>query len=229
VQVAWSPETDTPTAWAEFFNKIKDGLLLAFDSAVSQREEEVRRSEGQRQMPGWNFCTFFILKVSSFERNPVCILISIQESLASSFEGVTLYEDAYTQYEELEALFYQAVKEQNLSWFGNLINPANGDDSSSLLSTSKKAYRDLILANTISIFDFRIYVLSRQCELLARQSRLIEISKKAKAFLGAFGRRLQEIEVRPTPVEDQVVDHCAYRTHCHVSSSSLGYTPLPSV
>ena len=63
VQVAWSSETDGPTVWAEFFNKIKDGLLLAFDSAVSQREDEVKRSESQRQMPGWNFCTFFILKV----------------------------------------------------------------------------------------------------------------------------------------------------------------------
>jgi trafficking protein particle complex subunit 10 len=51
--------------WAELMNKIKDGVISAFDSAVSQREDEVKRSEGQRQMPGWNFCTFFILKVCS--------------------------------------------------------------------------------------------------------------------------------------------------------------------
>jgi hypothetical protein len=63
VQVAWSQEIDNPAVWAELMNKIKDGVLSTFDSAVSQREEEVRRSEGQRQMPGWNFCTFFILKV----------------------------------------------------------------------------------------------------------------------------------------------------------------------
>ena len=37
--------------------------MAAFDSAVMQRSEEVKRSENQRQMPGWNFCTFFILKV----------------------------------------------------------------------------------------------------------------------------------------------------------------------
>jgi hypothetical protein len=64
VQLAWSTGYDNPTAWAELVNKIKDGLLSAFDSAVVQREEEVKRSESQRQMPGWNFCTFFILKVS---------------------------------------------------------------------------------------------------------------------------------------------------------------------
>jgi hypothetical protein len=45
-------------------NKIKEGILFSFDAAVGQREDEVRRSENQRQMPGWNFCTFFILKVT---------------------------------------------------------------------------------------------------------------------------------------------------------------------
>jgi hypothetical protein len=53
-----------PAAWVDVVAKIKEGLLFSFDSAVSLREEEVRRSESQRQMPGWNFCTFFILKAS---------------------------------------------------------------------------------------------------------------------------------------------------------------------
>lgn len=119
----------------------------------------------------------------------------MQESLANSFEGVNLFEDAYTQFEELETSFYQVLKERNLSWFGTLINPVSGDDSSPLLSVSKKAYRDLILANTISVFDFRIYLLSRQCELLAQRGRINEISRKAAAFLGAFGRRLRDVEV----------------------------------
>lgn len=63
VQLVLSTDYDNPTIWAEFVNKMKDGILSAFDAALSQREEEVKRSEGQRQMPGWNFCTFFILKV----------------------------------------------------------------------------------------------------------------------------------------------------------------------
>lgn len=63
VQLVWSTGTNNPAAWAEFLNKLRDGVLSAFESAVIQREEDVRRSEGQRQMPGWNFCTFFILKV----------------------------------------------------------------------------------------------------------------------------------------------------------------------
>ncbi|KAG6918038.1 hypothetical protein DXG01_016893 [Tephrocybe rancida] len=183
VQVAWSPETDAPAVWAELINKIKDGVLSAFDLSVAQKGEEVRRSESQRQMPGWNFCTFFILK----------------ESLASSFEGVTLFEDAYGQYDELETSFYHVLKEKNLSWFGTLITPTSGDDSSPLLSITRKAYRDLILVNTISVFDFRIYLLSRQCELLAQRGRTSEICRKAAAFLSAFSRRLRDVEATLPP------------------------------
>jgi hypothetical protein len=63
VQLAWPIAKDNPAAWAELLSKVKDGLLSAFDAAVSQREDEVKRSESQQSMPGWNFCTFFILKV----------------------------------------------------------------------------------------------------------------------------------------------------------------------
>ncbi|KAF8831376.1 hypothetical protein HHX47_DHR1000473 [Lentinula edodes] len=184
VQLVWSTGTNNPAAWAEFLNKLRDGVLSAFESAVIQREEDVRRSEGQRQMPGWNFCTFFILK----------------ESLATSFEGMTLYDDALVVYEELEISFYQVLKEKNLSWFGTLITPSPTDDSAPLLSISKKTYKDLILANNISVFDFRIYVLSRQCELLAKAGRLTEVCQKVGVFLSAFGRRLREIESEIPPL-----------------------------
>jgi hypothetical protein len=67
VQLVWSTTgNENPAVWADLITKIKDGILSAFDSAVTHREEEVKRSEGQRQMPGWNFCTFFILKVHRF-------------------------------------------------------------------------------------------------------------------------------------------------------------------
>lgn len=106
-----------------------------------------------------------------------------------------IFEDALGQYDQLEASFYNVLKEKNLSWFGTLIAPQPKDDSSPLLSTTKKPYRDLILANTISIFDFRVYLLSRQCALLAKLGRIAEVGRRAVAFLGAFGRRLREIEV----------------------------------
>ncbi|KAI0748290.1 trafficking protein particle complex subunit 10 [Daedaleopsis nitida] len=178
VQLIWSADKDNPTVWADLITKVKDGVLSAFDAAVTQREDEVRRSEGQRQMPGWNFCTFFILK----------------ESVASSLEGMNLHEDALQQYYELEATFSQVLREKNMSWFGTLITPMPSDDSVPLLTVTKKPYRDLILANTISVFDFRVYLLARQCALLSKIGDLEELCQKAAAFLSTFARTLRDVE-----------------------------------
>jgi trafficking protein particle complex subunit 10 len=108
---------------------------------------------------------------------------------------VNLCEDALLQYDELEALYSYVLKDKNLSWFGSFIEPGPQDDSSPLLSITKKPYRDLILANTISVFDFRVYLLTRQCLLLAKLGRVLEITRKAASFLGSFGRRLREMTV----------------------------------
>ncbi|TFY59462.1 hypothetical protein EVJ58_g5755 [Rhodofomes roseus] len=178
VQLVWASDFENPAAWAEFITKLKEGILAAFDSAFTQREAEMKRSEGQIQMPGWNFCTFFILK----------------ESLAISLEGINLFEDALEQYNELEAAFFKVVRDRNLSWFGSLIDPDPEDDSAPLLSTTRKPYRDLILGNTISIFDFRIYLLARQCILLSKLGRVAEICRRSEKFLTNFGRRLRELE-----------------------------------
>ncbi|KAF8968386.1 trafficking protein particle complex subunit 10 [Flammula alnicola] len=184
IQVNWVTGNENPVAWAEFISKIKDGLLYAFDSAIELRQEEVRRSENQQSMPGWNFCTFFILK----------------ESLASSFEGMNLFEEALIPYDELESSFYRVSREKNMSWFGSLIPQDPKDDVSPLLSITRKSYRELILANTISVFDFRIYLLARQCQLLAKMGRMNEITSKVGFFLGAFGKRLREVESTLPPL-----------------------------
>ncbi|RXW22699.1 hypothetical protein EST38_g3139 [Candolleomyces aberdarensis] len=178
VQLTYVSDNDNTLVWAEFFNKFKEGISNAFSNAIAVRREEVRRSEGQQNMPGWNFCTFFVLK----------------ESLATSYEGVNLFEDALYQYEELESLFLHVSKEKNFSWFGSLISPVTGDDSAPLLSISKKPYREMILANTITVFDFRNYILSRQCGLMAKMGCLSDVPRKVASFLGSFSKRLFEIE-----------------------------------
>ena len=120
----------------------------------------------------------------------------VQESVANSLEGMSLYEDALQQYYELEATFFQVLQEKNLSWFGALITPMPTDDSAPLLSVTKKPYRDFILANTISVFDFRVYLLARECALLSKVGDMEELCRKASSFLSTFGRTLREVEVR---------------------------------
>lgn len=119
-----------------------------------------------------------------------------QESLAHSFEGVHLNEDALLIYEELEASFLQVQKEQNLSWFGKLGGTGPQDDSLSVLDTSAKPYRDLLISSNISIFDFRIYVFARQCVLLGKLGRITEIAKRGQWFVASLAQRLRENQVR---------------------------------
>ncbi|KAK4686207.1 trafficking protein particle complex subunit 10, partial [Tremellales sp. Uapishka_1] len=179
VQVNLPPVGNSdPAAWPEVINKLKESIVFAFDGAIIEREDEVKRGESQQMTIGWNFCTWFLLK----------------ESLAHSFEGVNLFEDALLTYEELEASFFQVLKEQNLTWFGKLGAAGPLDDSLSILDTSVKQYRDLLQTSTISIFDFRIYVFARQCALLGKLGRITEIAKRGQWFVASLTRRLRENE-----------------------------------
>nr|XP_031863557.1 uncharacterized protein CI109_000809 [Kwoniella shandongensis]KAA5530629.1 hypothetical protein CI109_000809 [Kwoniella shandongensis] len=173
------PGTSDPAAWPEVINKLKESLITAFDGAILEREEEVKRGEAQRQTVGWNFCTWFLLK----------------ESLAQSFEAVNLPEDSLIIYEELEASFFQVLKEQNLSWFGKLGATGSHDDSLPILDTTVKPYRELLRNSAISIFDFRVYVFARQGVLLGKLGRITEVAKRGQWFVASLTRRLRENEV----------------------------------
>ena len=151
-------------------------------------------------------------------------LMTTQESLAFLFEGMGLFEDALVQYDELEGLFFQLSKEKNMTWFGTFISPGSKDDSGPLLSLSRKAYRDLILANTITVFDFNVYLLARQCLILGMMGKVLDVCQKSGTFLAMFGERVREAQV--------CADHPAFSTYsdnqrrgcCHDSSSNLGLT-----
>ncbi|RDA91102.1 hypothetical protein CP533_6697 [Ophiocordyceps camponoti-saundersi (nom. inval.)] len=192
-------EQDAENAWSSLMAKFKSLILTSFDRRVSQYEEDIKEKDAQRSLPGWNFCTFFILK----------------EGLARGFESVGLIEDALVGYdelgvgldtvvhghaitglpeqsggamlsftEELKQLLRKArkahasqaqtatnddggdVEVENLQ-SGTVAKDAARDDI--IISSTKKAYRDLILENKVSVFDFRCYIFSRQISLLLRQ------------------------------------------------------------
>ena len=189
-------------------NRLKESIVHAFDAAVMEREEEVKRGEAQRLTVGWNFCTWFLLKVCKIGHSskgpgtrvrplecPRVSLLILQESLAHSFEGLSLPEDALLVYEELDATFLQILKEQNLSWFGKLGATGATDDSLPILDTAAKPYRDMLQQSHISVFDFRIYVFARQAALLGALGRITEVAKRGQWFVASLARRLRECEV----------------------------------
>jgi trafficking protein particle complex subunit 10 len=174
--IAESPQ-EQDRAWSDVISKFKILILLSFDLRVSQYEEDIRKNEAQRSFPGWNFNTFFMLK----------------EGLARGFESVGLVEDALLGYDELSVGLDTVIRDQAkdetqggvilshsedlYTKVSSIAQKADGSDTQELqsdlheehpISAQKKDYRGLILANNISVFDFRSYVFARQMSLLLR-------------------------------------------------------------
>lgn len=84
-----------------------------------------------------------------------------------------------------------------LTWYGKFGGMQEGDDDANLLDLNKKPYRDLIMQNTISVFDFRTYLFGRQCNLLFRLRRPVEICNRALKFIPSFAKTVREHVVRP--------------------------------
>jgi hypothetical protein len=185
---------ENEVAWVDLISKFKSLILASFDMRVSQYEEDIREKDAQRSLPGWNFCTFFMLK----------------EGLARGFESVGLVEDALVGYDELAVGLDAIVREQASTGGGAAhgrsflpytedlkrqvekaraaalreddaeeeetddpidlqsgVAPASDADEIPL-NALKKRYRQLILSNDISVFDFRCYLFARQLSLLLR-------------------------------------------------------------
>lgn len=183
---------DAENAWLDLIGKFRSLILSSFDVRVSQYEEDIKEKDAQRTLPGWNFCTFFILK----------------EGLARGFESVGLVEDALIGYDELSVgldtvVQVQAVAGSAEAHGGSLLSftedlrdlarrsvalasgaNANVEDEEAVdlqstngspdifeaipIASTKKPYRDLILANNVSVYDFRCYIFARQISLLLR-------------------------------------------------------------
>ncbi|OBZ90744.1 Trafficking protein particle complex subunit 10 [Choanephora cucurbitarum] len=188
------PEGPYSELWDGFIEKIKECILSSFDMQVLQIQDDTRRLDMQRHMPGWNYCTFFILK----------------EGLAQAYEIMTLYEDALIQYDELEASFYQVLRDKALAWFGHFGGTDPGDDSGNILDFKRKNYRDLINKNIISVFDFRSYLFARQCRMLLKLQRVIEVTARAQLFITNFIPAIRETEelLAPHFVESWVFSAC---------------------
>lgn len=186
VPVPESP-TESEMAWLDLIAKFKTHILASFDARVSQYEDDIREKDSQRRLPGWNFCTFFVLK----------------EGLARAFESVGLVEDALVLYDELgfglDAIAQDQGKKEKgevtpddvvggkfVGWTKESIwwiekarkrrlarlEGRNEDqeevDDGNPLGTERKHYRELILSNEISLFDFKCYLFARQSTLLLR-------------------------------------------------------------
>jgi hypothetical protein len=171
---------DENNSWADLFESILDGLASSFGSLLTQAQEDVRKMDSQRLIPGFNFCNFFMLK----------------EGLAEAYECLGMHEEAYLTYHELDAAFFQcvdsAMQKDTSPWSENYGATEPGDDSVDITSSTCKSYHSRLADNTISIFDFRNYSFARQCHLMVRLGRPVEICTRARWHIGISVRSLRQ-------------------------------------
>ena len=216
--------------WHDLVDSLKACILRSFDARVAQYESDIRERDSQRALPGWNFCTFFVLK----------------EGLARGFESLGLLEDALGVYDELSLGLDVLVKEQaqkddhddsgalltfskeSKALLRDALNPGSQDSpplasdfplelkqilavdrDSFPFDVDKKDYRNLILSNDVSALDLRIYLFTREIEVLGQQARsdvvksshsnkvganpdiLADVTERATQFISLAGRALR--------------------------------------
>ncbi|KAL9615048.1 MAG: hypothetical protein Q9167_000471 [Letrouitia subvulpina] len=196
--------SERSVGWDDLTSKLKALILMSFDLRVTQYENDIKEKESQRNLPGWNFNTFFVLK----------------EGLARGFESVGLVEDALAGYHELSVGLntileyhdaedsvdhqkghFKHITEDLSAVLRRLLDSeqlrdqdtANTDSSSPVLADhqpehphnfgdnvldfDRKPFRELILANNISRYDFQCYLFAKEVSLLLRLANVTSFGK----------------------------------------------------
>ncbi|KAI9502137.1 hypothetical protein BX070DRAFT_226814 [Coemansia spiralis] len=168
--------SDAIESWNAVFLVIRERVVQALEDRVAGMAEEIRRLDANRLMPGWNYCKFFIVK----------------EGLVNMYRLMGLRSEALAQYDELEAVFSQLLDSHRLSWFSKFGGGQPGDDFTDLLDEKRKPYHKQMAENSITMFDFRIYLLGRQCQLLIDLEDYTELVNRAQHFISTFSKAMRE-------------------------------------
>ncbi|KAL8668749.1 MAG: hypothetical protein Q9168_006635 [Polycauliona sp. 1 TL-2023] len=198
IQITRAPHTGqkqvSSDGWEDFVTKAKSLILSSFDLRVTQYEEDIKEREAQSNIPGWNFNTFFVLKeglARGFEsvglvedaltgyRELAVGLNSIIEGRGERDQHGEHFKD-FT--DDLSATLKTALQSGESQDRGTP-NPATQAGQAvesrpvlgaNILDADRKPFRELILANEISVFDFQCYLFARETSLLLRLANAVD-------------------------------------------------------
>ena len=186
---------DDTKGWDDLIRNMKNLILASFDLRVRQYEEDIKEKEVQRSLPGWNFHTFFILKeglARGFESVGLVedaligydeLAVGLNSVIDEQREGISVGQQtaSFNNHTiELAEQFKQSVEDTMRSFETPGRPQASTSDGTqyigsksfvqeaSILDTDRKLFRELIVANDVSAFDFQCYVFARQVSLLLR-------------------------------------------------------------
>ncbi|KAL2886140.1 Trafficking protein particle complex II-specificsubunit 130 -like protein [Ceratocystis lukuohia] len=199
---------DVDAAWGDFMNKLKNKILQSFDTRVHFYEEDIKEKDAQRAFAGWNFCTFFILKeglARGFES------VGLVEDALVGYDELSVGLDIVVKEQANSGTpsllpWTPELRERAEVALGNSHSHSEDEEAVDLQSpvtekkreyddipihASKKPYRELILANNVSLFDFRCYIFARQIALLSRLGNAMSTREELLAKLHSQQEAIQ--------------------------------------
>ena len=169
----------------ECIDLISDCIYHSSIVHLSQMDEDIRKLSAQRNLPGWNFFTFFLIK----------------ESKALTLIDLGLFSEALAVYDELETSFLEMStinsdhEHRNTSHGLKVSIQQDHTIKGADLNISNWAqYRQKIFENQISLYEFQVYIFSRQTNLLSELKDFPQILKRCKYFIctALFVRNVDE-------------------------------------
>lgn len=175
IRYGMSSEIESMELWSEITTRIKEGVLEAFGRRAELYQEEITKLEAKRNILGWNFGTFFVMK----------------EGLALSFENISLFEDALLLYDDLEMAFNNFSTKSMPFLISIGFEAAPVPISVLSLYDNVSQVRNAILKSEISLFDFHCYLFSRQALLLLYISNSSSAASISALRVGELYSRLK--------------------------------------
>lgn len=165
------PDSKAQESYWNFIKKFRNVTLSAFSKQIELLEEKLRIQRDLRNSKAWNFLNYF----------------TMQEELANAFEFLTLFDEALVQYDLLDALFSEFLKNPDItndhlykqwisftSWQTLCLDPN---------SNVSKELRQRIIDKKASLLDMRNYLFARQCDLMLLQNQPWKVASSALIFL----------------------------------------------
>lgn len=172
-----------PTIFTDLVTSLKQSISVTLESAVKAQQEESTKLKSLRSVRGWNPAGFF----------------GKVECLANTFESVGLCDEALSCFQELDDLYRECLRDGELTFFPSITptSLSQGDDNHSVLSCTAKPYRDMILQSAASLWDLKIYLLSRRLLLLSKMGRGLAIMKETMSWMGEMTSMVKGQDLPP--------------------------------
>ncbi|PKI83126.1 hypothetical protein MVES1_003047 [Malassezia vespertilionis] len=171
-----------PTIWIELIARMKEGVTHTIGQLVELQDRILTTYNANAAHSENSFCGAFVRT----------------ERLIETLEGVELLDDALALYDQLDNRLARSIAEHSIE-LPSVGTTEPGDDSLLLLGPLRKPYHDMILRETISLFDLRCYVFARRAMLLGTLGHVVHVMQATPAFIASVARMLATRATHLTP------------------------------